>query len=91
MIVIHVILFIGLRLVNLFLLPSSYAASTLGTGSYQVGSEELIEPYVFVLETYGLDCENHFLKVLSLILYTLYQSILKEPANSVSKRNYQTL
>lgn len=43
---------IELGSVKLFLLPRSFVASTLVTGSYQVGSEELIEiVYVFVFET----------------------------------------
>lgn len=44
---------LGLRSVNLFLLHSSYTASTLATGGYQIGSEKLIEIlHVFVLETW---------------------------------------
>lgn len=77
---------LGLRSVNLFLLHSSYTASTLATGGYQIGSEKLIEIlHVFVLETYELGCENCFLKLMSLMLYTLLQPVLME--TEVSKRN----
>lgn len=63
------IICIELKSVKLFVPLRSNAASTLVTRSYQVEIEELIEiVYVFALETYGLGCENWFLKTLHLTL-----------------------